>query len=361
MILLFSKVDAKRPYYKRDLLNACSAYAGARLQLAYQIDRWVSEPLRQGDRFTGRDALFVFCERLPGQSYTETRFHPIRFGKIERASSEHGYLTLELALNDFFDLRKYASQPNFLEDFRKWIVSSAYHPALDRKDARFACEYDETYGQSRCDEWQPLAEHMGTLEGLSDSAFLQCEISEKTGRGRKLEPRYLDGHAEYEVKAGTELQVTSLIHFGRQAMHKEPTLSFSNSIASITGPFVSQRSCGVQAMFSVRLKRTLEPEDGRMALRVPPGTPDVVVSSETSALVRVTTSSMLLWGIVAAVSLGTLMAAITQEQVTWLVQLLGVAWLKAHTAPAAVVIKIAGVLAIAWGARKGFSKLPIKG
>jgi len=360
LILLFTSVPKERTFYKRDVLNACCEPSGAKLQLAYKT-KWIAEPLRSGDRFTDKQALIIFSEKLPNESGYDRNFHPLRLGRIDRVQPDHESLTFTLTLEKFFDVVKYASDPNFAEHFKQWITKNDDHPAQDRKRARFVREDDEQYAAGT-DKWQPLAEYIANVEGLNDSAFCNVAIWRVRGKDHVLHPKYDSGHPEYGIESGTELKVTAQIVYGKKAVRNPPTLELSNSVGAVVGPLLGQRSSGVEASFFVRLKRVLEADEGMLVLRVPPESGREVVSSETSAMIRVTASRRLLWCIVGAIALGTPAAGFTTEQAEAVASAIGSTWFIAHADTVLFwCVKVAGIAAIGWGARAGFGKLPIKG
>src|SRR5207244_2079485 len=81
---------------------------------------------------------------------------------------------------------------------------------------------------------------------------------------------YENGRARANVTSGASAEIALQIILGADAQYCVPVLEIKDSVASISGPFVRQRSAGIEATFVLTFRRSFEGETGMMAIRVPP-------------------------------------------------------------------------------------------
>ena len=107
---IFVSAAPDRPFYKRDVLNACCAPTGDHLTLAF-ANRWISP---QTSALIGTNAqatpalsvLLIFCEfRGAGSGNDIFRFHPFRRATLTGRTLGENAVTFELELAGFVTLR----------------------------------------------------------------------------------------------------------------------------------------------------------------------------------------------------------------------------------------------------------------
>lgn len=397
MILLFT--SSNKELYKRDLLNICCEASGTHVQFAYKYE-WIPAELQSGNEMTGQDVLVVFCEPFSKQP-PYYRFHPIRLGKIVGAPhTEYESLNITFALGGFFSYKGYAAQ-DFIEWFQNYILRSAQNPGNKDKPRCWVRKEENLLdgdGANRPDpwlpcksdfldtEWLPLIGHFRTREGLKDATFFSIQKQDSFGGAPaclfSVAPKYVSGSATYTVKGGSRHTLVLHIPFIRSDAYPKPELKLEENVASVSGPFLRQRSDGLQADFEVVFKRSFQQQMSMLELRasggdaesdklVLPGgsaaSPDKTVSPEFQALIIVGVPWGLLLLAVALLAFGAIVAVTEPEHINQLAETPGFAstWLgdlvKDHKVLTFFVVKGLAFFAIGGGTFLGFNKLPFGG
>ncbi|WP_437945289.1 hypothetical protein WME98_30640 [Sorangium sp. So ce296] len=350
MLLLFTKLKENRPFYKRDLLNACTLPMGDRIQFAYRSD-WLSKGVNEGDgtRLVEATVLIVFAEEKKDDGLY---YHPVRFGVIRNQSRDHGTLSLDVELRGFFDYGKHSSALNHMMDrFQAYVTRSPDQPG----GRCFVREDDDTYALDSCDRWQPVVQHIRKLEGLSQSVFYVLRVGECSAEFVSPGRKHKGGHDECNVSAGKEYRLALHVVYGAHAKQVVPTLSLSPALGSMSGPFVKQRSSGVEVDYWVSVKRIFQKDIGMLSVRVADGDDaSSVMSPELVWLIRVSVSGGLLWGIIFLIVFGTAIASLAPEHLSKI----GFAQNPVGWSFGA---KVLGGVMLGVGTWLGFSRLPVKG
>jgi len=362
MVLLF--VGVKRPLYKRDVLNACCEPIDARINLGYNF-KWVPDNLRSGERLQKQIALIIYCE-LNVSPKPIFIYHPIRLAKIIDASPEFGSLTLDLQLGSFFDYEKYGGQiGTFIKDFQDYITKSNEQPE-QTEFPRWIREDKEWDKSDFSDNWTPFVNHMRVLSGLKDSIFFSIQ---RTSNSVDT-PCFLFDGSKYEnrkvtckVGSGKSYDISIYMLMGDEASHASPELVMKETVASISGPFLSQRSAGIEADFVINFKRSFERDTCRILIRIPPEQPNKVISPEFQALLKITPPRSVLVMAVTFLTLGAAIISIgtdlVKETAAWFADP-HAEWLRNNLLLVVFIAKTFGALLLAAGSYIGFRKLPLK-
>lgn len=387
MILLFTSFTSandKRPLYKRDFLNLCCEPIGANLSFAYR-QKWIpsgtvfQKSVNKRGRIEYQDALIVLCEEVRDES-TIYRYHPVRRAKIIEVSEEHGYHTIRFTLNEFFD---YSREKNHaLGVFQDYITAKQEHPGgvtpcwvrMD-DDEQLAVESPplawRPQGKDFCARWLPLVDHFRGLSEFSDVVFF-C-VQEGSGGPPvfffEAIPKDELGRATYRVRSGTSHKVIVSLQGWNHFDYEEPQLTVNEAMASVSGPFLRQRSAGVEADFQVTFKRSFQPEVSTLCLKVARVAASPVTSPYTvhSPQIQVLVKSGVSWGFLAtavvSLALGGLLAVITPPYIHETASVLGsdlASGLRGHKLKVFIATKALAFILLAVGTFLGFNKLPIK-
>lgn len=366
MILVFTSVKDGRPWYKRDLLNVCCEAQGTRIQFAYRIG-WVAENLRSPEQLKGQEALIVFCERKSsgGRLFT---YHPVRQAKIVDPNPEFDTMTLSLELRGFFDYDRYRGQmDNLVEKFQTYVTQSEEQPTpSDPAKARFVRVESVWEKAAFTESWTPLIDHVRNLDGLNDSIFF-C-VQNRSEFGGPPSPLFPNPVADrnkttYVLKSGASYEVSLHVIEGSQATFQDPELVVKDAVGSVSGPFVRQRSAGLQADFVLRCKRSFEEDTCMVSLRVPRSQPNSVRSPEIHALLKLGVRKGILLVAVSMLTIGGFLVSLTPDLASDLAHWVGgddTSWIAVHRFSVSALSKLLGLAALAIGSYIGFRKLPSK-
>lgn len=355
MILIFTSAKDGRPYYMRDLLNVCCEPSGRIISFGYR-NKWVAKGLQSVANLDGKDALIIFSER-DASDPKRFRYHPIRWAKIIRPSSEGGSVTIPLQLAGLFDYQKYAGQPPANMTEFGAIASSAdtqASPAAENHQIALVRESKDCDKSDFSGDWLPLVEYMSRLEGLKSCTFFH----EQTGGlpVNKITPLSSRATSEpgkllYSVEAGSSYQVTYKVFFGEGAAQKPMKVSVSEKVASIGGPFVSQWSSGFEASFVLNFSRSFESDTATLSVTVPPRTEDKIEAPEIHALLKVSVPWYVLPGAILCMVAGSALISLGSENGFSPALGNNLMW----------TTKVIGMLVLAFGSWLGFRKLPFTG
>jgi hypothetical protein len=352
MILLFTAVDAKRPYHKRDLLNVCCEARGAPIRFGYR-KRWISTNVPQG-KLTGCQALIVFTEVLI--DVDTFRFHPVRLADITRSTDEYDAIALDLELGEFANYERDTAQINaFLQRFAQYVdQSDRPQPKTTDKPSFYVRSETDFDPKGFGGNWTSLVDHMRQREGLRDATF----IASAGADGTSTLPAplldgcvYRNGRATYEVTSGQTREIALRLVPGAAAKTTLPELIIKDAVASASGPFVRQHSSGFEGRFVLAFARAFQEETAMLSVRMPLDRTDesiAFVSPELDALVRLKVSRFTLWVAIILLVVGSVVQSFTPEQIE------RASWLPWP------LLKMVGALMMAAGAFLGFRKLPFK-
>jgi hypothetical protein len=355
MILIFTSAKDGRPYYMRDLLNVCCEPSGRIITFGYR-NKWVAKKLQSVANLDGKDALIIFSEH-DASDPPRFRYHPIRWAKIIRPSSECGSVTIPLQLAGLFDYQKYAGQlpANMTEigptassaDGKASPASESHHIALVRESKD--CDKSDFSG-----DWLPLVEYMSRLEGLRSCTFFHEQ--EDGLPGGKITPLSSTatsepGKLQYSVEAGKSYQVTYKVFFGEGAAQKPMKIGVSEKVASIGGPFVSQWSSGFEASFVLNFSRSFESDTATLSVTVPPKTEDKIEAPEIHALLKVNAPWYVLPGAIVCMVMGSALISLGPDS--------GLG--PGLATNLMLMTKGIGMFVLAFGSWLGFRKLPFAG
>ena len=355
MLILFTKLKENRPFYKRDLLNACSLPAGDRILFSYRAE-WLSRGVSaapDGD-LVGKQVLVSFAEEKPTTSderLPPLYYHPIRFGVVLGQSKVEGSITFEVELTKFFDYGKHSSAiDDTMAKFQLYVTKSKDTPA----NGCFVREDDDSYLPDQCVKYLPLLQHVRKLNGLDKSIF--CVLREDACSSEFSAPKRANrnGQDECSLIGGSEYRIGILAIFGSQAQQIVPTLALSSGLGSMSGPFVRQRSSGVEVDYWISLRRLFQKDMGILSLRaVDPNDSTAVVSSDLTWLLRVGVTTWHVWAAIAFIVLGAAIGSVAPDQLTTLgVSRSAIEWSLAG--------KVLGSILLGFGVWLGFSRLPLK-
>ena len=360
MILIFTSI--RRPLYKRDVLNVCCEPPDSQIQFAYQL-KWIAEPLRAKPKeLKLQKALIIYCAATSQEHIY--KFYPVREAIIADVTDESGFITLSLKLGPFFNYSTYGNGVNdVITRFQEYVIQrTTDHPNnLEKSDknepkARFVRE-DENWGEAKyCQEWASLVRYVYNVEGLHDAVFFS--VQDKNNFGGKPIPLFPNpANAEYPtsylLKSGGSYTISVFLMSGRRALYKDPELKIKESVASVSGPFVRQRSSGFQADFDIQCKRSFDEERSMLTLRVPSG-PNAFESPVSDVLIRLAPRKGVLAFAVTFLTVGGLFISLTPEvlgQIPLIKQIHPSDWLS-------LIFKIVGVIMLGTGSYVGFRKLP---
>jgi hypothetical protein len=372
VILVFTSVKDDRPWYKRDILNVCCERKGANIQFAYKTD-WIAKNVRSSDRLKGKEALVVFCERKQSSTTDQYSsgyfsFHPVRKAVVTDANPEFATTTITLSLGDFFDYEGYRGQiPTIISKFQRYVIDSPANPNNPKhSEARFVRDevpWDEAKFAER---WMPLVQYIGQLDGVDDSVFFCAQKrGEFGGPPVPIFPtvRLESGRTTYELKSGLSYEVSLQLIAGAKANYQNPEFSVKGSLASVAGPFVRQRSAGLQADFVVQSKRSFEQEACMLSIIVPPLDPGTFRSPEINALMKLSVRRGILILAVVLLTAGGFFVSMSPDSVKEFGTLLSGSfsnWVAEHKNWISGISKFFGLAMLASGSYIGFRKLPYK-
>jgi hypothetical protein len=368
MILVFTSVKEDRPWYKRDILNVCCEREGAQIQFAYK-NEWIPDDIR--NQLDGKGALIVYCERKESEAKSGVStgyftFHPVRAAKITKATPEFATTTISLRLGNFFDYESDAVRiPAMIDGFQQYIIKAADNPN-NKSAARFVRQ-ESPWDKARfCNSWMPLVQHFGNLEGLDDSLFFCAQQRGKFG-GPPYQlfpaPNDQESRTVYALRSGAEYELSLQIVAGAKAKYQDPAVTVKESLAAVTGPFVRQRSAGLQADFIVQCKRSFQEETGMLSIAVPPVTPSTFRSPQMNVLINLSVRRWLLIAAVSLLTVGSFFVSTTPDAVNELASFVSGSrynWTSDHKDWISNVIKLIGLCMLAGGSWIGFRKLPSK-
>jgi hypothetical protein len=383
VILLFTRPKNDRPLYKRDFLNACCDPIGAKTDFAYR-DAWIpkntSFEKTSGKAGTDKyqDALIVLCEKT-GEAEPIFRYHPVRHAKIVEVSREHGYRNVCLELQEFFDYES-AGELNL---FQQYIMRTEEHPgggerswvraegSLRGTGDSAAAPWTPSITDFSATRWLPLVEHLRGLGELSDVVFF-C-VQETPGgppsflfASRPVEKR---GATIYKVRSGTTHSVILDLQGWNDLKYGLPELKLNETVAAVSGPFLRQRSAGIEARFHVAFRRSFQQESSMLSLKIPtlPASPPASGNDIQSPQLQVLVNAGVSWGIlttaVLMLALGGLLAVITPAFVDEVAALLRpdlANCLKTNKLTVFILSKALSFVLLAGGTFLGFNKLPFK-
>lgn len=363
MILIFTSVRVNRPLYKRDILNVCCEPPDSQVQFAYQL-KWVAQPLRSSPQaLKDKDALIVYCERTddPNNYFS---FHPVRRAVIAAANAEAEFLTLSLKLGDFVDYAAYGDDVGDVIGRFQALVTDGQtdHPnnttksAKGEAKARFVREHERWPEAKFSKEWVSLVSYLDDIDGMNDAVFFCVQDRNKFG-GAPVplfpNPANEDNPTSYLLKSGGSYGVSVFLMWGHGAKYRDPELVVKESLASVSGPFVRQRSSGFQADFFLQCKRSFDAESGMLTLRVP-AEANIFDSPVADVLIKLSPRKGILALAVGLLTVGGLFISLTPE-------ILGQLPLIRFIEPRdwlSLVFKIVGVIMLGVGSYVGFRKLP---
>lgn len=360
MILIFTSI--RRPLYKRDVLNVCCEPPDSQIQFAYQL-KWIAEPLRGNPQgLNNQKALIVYCAETETQHVY--KFYPVRQAIIADVTDESGFITLSLKLGQFFDYATYGDGVNeVIARFQRYVIETkTEHPnnllksATNEPKARFVREETEWDEAKYCPKWASLVRYVYDIKGLDDTVFFS--VQDKSNFGGEPIPLFPNpANAEYPtsymLKSGGSYTVSVFLMSGKRAVYKDPELKIKESVASVSGPFVRQRSSGFQADFDIQCKRSFDEERSMLTLRIP-SEPNTFESPVADVLIRLSPRKGVLALAVTLLTVGGLFISLSPEvlgQIPVINQIKPTDWLS-------LVFKIVGVVMLGAGSYIGFRKLP---
>lgn len=378
MLLLFTSADSKHPLYKRDLLNVCCEPSGAQIQFSYR-KKWISEEVGETKTLSGQPTLVVFCERISNES-PYYLYHPIRLGQVVKAYDEFGSINVAFELGGFFNYDKYQhTRTSLINEFQNYIKEGGSYPGKTpykwlRKEAELTQEPNDgcllSLSDFTEDSWQPLVRYVGSLTDLKSSVFFSVQKRDTFGGPPTFifepKPSYVSGRATYELKGGKSHKIILYVISGKEARYQTPQLLVSNSVASVSGPFLRQRSSDIEADFELFLKRSFQLETGMLELNVPrdPSQSDKVQSPELQVLVRVGVPWRILLFAVICLTIGGIFAVISPgviDEVAVLLRPNWCSWLLSNKLLVFSLTKVVAFVTLGVGTFLGFNKLPFKG
>jgi hypothetical protein len=354
MILLFTTVDAKSPFHKRDLLNVCCEAKGAPITFGYH-HKWIASTI-QPDSLWGQEALIIFNEVLSVTN--EFRFHPLRLARIARAADDYDAVALELDLGEFANYKRdEAEVEKFLAAFTAYVKLGDHpRPKTTGETSVYVRQQSDAFDPSAFNgEWLPLVEHMRKREGLSDSTFMAARPTDKTTvLPSTLMDKcvYRNGRSTYKIVGGQSRELAFRMIVGSKANAVLPELIIKDSVASVSGPFLRQQSSGFEARFVLTFGRSFQEQSAMLSVRMPlVKTNEAMsyVSPEHQAHVELKISHFTLWTAIVLLVVGAFLQSLTPDQLT-----------NVPMKPNWVFVKVVASLMIGVGAFLGFRKLPIK-
>ncbi|MDT4968217.1 MAG: hypothetical protein QOJ64_2954 [Acidobacteriota bacterium] len=349
MILIFTSVRDNRPLYKRDILNVCCESPGTQIQFAYRT-KWIPQHLRSSPAaLRGKEALIIYCERTKQPTGYFT-FHPVRRAVISEATGEFDFMTLSLQLGEFFDYAAYGDDvQDVIDRFQTFITANKTDHPNHAAKPRFVREDDSWNEAGFSEGWAPLVTHISNVEGLHDAVFFSVQQRDKFG-GPPIplfpNPGNEQNRTTYLLKSGGTYDVSVLLMWGGRASYRDPELIVKESVASVSGPFVRQRSGGFQADFVVQCKRSFDEESSMLSLRVPPAEPNTFGSPRADVLIKLSPRKGTLLIAVVLLTLGAFLLSWTPETLAHF----RLDWIA--------VLKLLGLMMLALGSYVGFRKLP---
>ena len=374
MILLFTSSNDDYPLYKRDLLNVCCEPSGANMQFAYKHER-ISKDLRSGKNMKDQGVLVVFCETVSKKAPFYT-YHPIRLGKIVKdPNSEHGSLNITFELQGFFNYEKYrqgSGIDDFTDKFQQYILKDDKHPGGKEPYCWVRKEKDELNEHEGGSDsgwqpatsdfsdngWLPLVRHLRECEGLKDATFFSIQKKDTFGGSPVFlfsrTPKYQASSATYKVNGGRQHTIVLYLPFVDKTSYPQPELKIRDTVASVSGPFLRQRSFGIEADFEVVFKRSFQQEISMLELRLPrePGPPILIKAPEFQSLIIVRVAWLYLLVAVFLLAVGGILAVISPAFIDELAKTGGIMgtkignWLEAHKLAAFILTKILSFLAL---------------
>ena len=365
MILFFAALSQKRPLYKRDFLNVCCEPQGAQITYSYDV-KWVASSLQQvtdASPLNDQTGLVVFTEIIEADN--RFVFHPVRLVTVKRHLQEESSATFVLELSHFVQYSSELSARNaFLTSFAKYVERSPDrpHPQATHQPSKYV-----RVETTKCEElrggeaWSPVVAHLRELNGLRDATFIIPQKGGSTTAPSTLFDgcQYNDGRAEYSIQAGSTRNVMAQMILGKDAVFQPPELVVKDAVASVTGPFVRQRSQGFEATFIVSFRRSFQQETSIMTLRLPVPEPvapakDVTfLSPEHQAVISLKISRRLLTITILLLVSGSFFMSVGPD-------LVAKTPLVNYSGEITLLSKLLGVAGLAVGSFLGFQKLPFK-
>jgi hypothetical protein len=376
MLLLFTSADSKHPLYKRDLLNLSCEPLDAQMQFSYR-KKWIGDNVPDAGSLKEQTVLVVLCERL-GTTPPFYLYHPTRVGTVVDTYDEFGSINISFRLGGFFNYDKYLdTKTPMINAFQDYVKQGMYPGEQPYKWLRMEAELveqsEEQWVPSRSDftshAWQPLVRHLATLNDLNTCTFWSVQSRNTFGGPPKFlfqgKPTYDSGRATYSLKGGKSQKIILYIIAGKSTEYKTPELVVGNSVASVSGPFLRQRSSDIEADFELFPKRSFQLDMGMLELRVPreQGNPENVRSPEIQALIKVGVPWGLLLVTVLLLTIGAIAAVISPGAIDEFAAMLRDdwhEWIKTNKILIFTMTKVIAFLSLGAGTFFGFNKLPFK-
>ncbi|MFX0139766.1 MAG: hypothetical protein ACFFDN_39365 [Candidatus Hodarchaeota archaeon] len=282
MIYLFTAIPPKRPYYKRDLLNICCHHLDVDIQFVYHKS-WVEEYLRENTaELENKEAVVVFCEFRQTKSSSKYIYHPVRLTKILGVLPEGEFITILFKLGGFFDYKRFEDNLRVVVDeFQNLINSMKYKPTPQEKIKKY---FVSSYTDLRKDRfsvdeaaWNGLIDYMRDLQSLKDSTFFKIKKFSEVkdfpkSKLKDINPEnLLSNKPAYKLCSGKAYLTTLQVFQRKKGTFLYPIIEISETVASITGPFLRQAPPELEVDFVIYCKKTFDIEPARLSIFVPPG------------------------------------------------------------------------------------------
>jgi len=279
---------AKRPYYKRDVLNLCCMSVGSRLSLAYS-ESWLSKRvMEEAQRVSGKDsagsaqlsqAIVIFCEeQSPVVLPSIYRFFPIRRATLVRIDRGLNVYTFELKLGEFFDYddAEAGALHNAIVD--QDPKDHPNYPRVDGKphpDAKLVrVKPDQLSLMSKPDAWDRLVQRFAELNGLNDAIFfVPIDRSSQAHPVAllKTESAVSSLRSEAKVHRSDRVPLDFYAVRGKRADFQPPKVAISEPIASVSGPFIRQYMSGYFVHYELVLRPGWDSDASMLRVAVPEG------------------------------------------------------------------------------------------
>lgn len=265
-ILLYT--SARKPQHKRDLLNIICYPEGAKIQFAYS-KKWIPKHLLNVEVFNGKEALIVFCE-APGGDPSNTRFHPVRWVKIQNCiEDDEGYcFKLELGQLQYYSLNK-DEVLTMLESFNK--VANAQDNPIKAKGGVFVAKLSQGSNFIKSKNWNSLVQHFKKLYAIDDCCFFRLNYDDIKKIFLKEMVQSAEDFWNVKVKSGDvkTIEFKSIAGENYKEGLPVPKIDILSSSAEVQGPIVSQYSEGIKCKYRIHFYSQIQQQHTMLRMYIP--------------------------------------------------------------------------------------------
>jgi hypothetical protein len=363
---------ARRPYYKRDVLNLCTYPVNSRLNLAFK-KKWIPDSVLAKIDLTSSVlaesmALVIYCEEQTDKSSGAIYcFHVVRKARLLRAIDNGIAVTFELDLQAFV-----APEVSTSDVHQQLVAQSTEHPNYLRIDAtradpraKFVRLTADNLRLRESTDWNEVVQRLTDLNGISDSLFFIATDSMAYQQplfplGARQSSR--GDRTEATIRRGGEISLQLYAVPGDKMQFRAPTTTLSDSVGRVSGPEIRQYGNGYFLLYYVNVKSGWDDDRAMFRICISSDTSGDIIfgSPEIAVHLKVKARLWMIIAIVALLGLGGFLTSLDKETMQSILELITPDKAMAESIVKSwfLTLKIFGPRLIALGAFLGFRKLP---